>query len=190
MSKKKIKCFDDVKKFIECLNAFYPTYEQVEFIKKYKNAILEDDYYRALVNESIFERQITEEYYREFEKMKPIVIIDDGPDFQKIGKFIISQAGKISNIQNAVESFFTLNQLTLAPTRDGNDFVEDDIYVQYFSEIEALNIQSVEEYDFIVKVNDKEITPDYDGIDDQTNMNSYVVYGIQENDDIEIYIDD
>ena len=69
--------FEIVKKFIECLTASFPTYEQVAFIKKYKDEILANDYYRALVNEAIFEMKITEEYNREFERMKPIVIVDD-----------------------------------------------------------------------------------------------------------------
>ena len=52
----------------------------------------------------------------------------------------------------------------------------------------ALNILSPEELNFIVKVNDKEVVVEYIDFDTQTNRYSYMVENIHENDQITIYI--
>ena len=52
----------------------------------------------------------------------------------------------------------------------------------------ALNILSPEELNFIVKVNDKEVVVEYIDFDTQTNRHSYMVENIHENDQITIYI--
>ena len=52
----------------------------------------------------------------------------------------------------------------------------------------ALNILSPEELNFIVKVNDKEVVVEYIDFDTQTNMYSYMVENIHENDQVTIYI--
>ncbi|WP_286696611.1 hypothetical protein, partial [Catenibacterium sp. UBA627] len=62
------------------------------------------------------------------------------------------------------------------------------IYLEYYPEMNALNILSPEELNFIVEVNDKEVIAEYIDFDTQTNMYSYMVENIHENDQITIYI--
>ena len=53
-----------VKTYIKYLKSFCPTPEEREFLEKHKKDILENDYYHALVNESIRKNNYNEEYYK------------------------------------------------------------------------------------------------------------------------------
>ena len=51
-----------------------------------------------------------------------------------------------------------------------------------------MNILSLEEHQFIVEINDKEVVAEYIDFDTQINMYSYMVENIHENDQVTIYI--
>ena len=87
-----------------------------------------------------------------------------------------------------MDASLQLNQLSLCGSRGSNDTDDHTIYLEYYPEMNALNILSLEELNFIVKVNDKEVVVEYIDFDIQTNMYSYMVGNIHENDLVTIYI--
>ena len=58
-----------VKTYIKYLKSFCPTPEEREFLEKHKKDILENDYYHALVNESIRKNNYNEEYYKKMDDL-------------------------------------------------------------------------------------------------------------------------
>lgn len=169
-----------VKTYIKYLRSFCPTPEEREFLEKHKKDILENDYYHALVNESIRKNNYKEEYYKKKEQFKGIEIVESLTEM--IGSFVID------GLKNNIDASLQLNQLSLCGSRGSNDTDDHTIYLEYYPEMNALNILSLEELNFIVKVNDKEVVVEYIDFDTQTNMYSYMVENIHENDQVIIYI--
>lgn len=87
-----------------------------------------------------------------------------------------------------MDASLQLNQLSLCGSRGSNDTDDHTIYLEYYPEMNALNILSLEELNLIVKMNDKEVVVEYIDFDTQTNMYSYMVENIHENDLVTIYI--
>ena len=105
-----------------------------------------------------------------------------------IGSFVIDGLKSIKDIKNNMDASLQLNQLSLCGSRGSNDTDDHTIYLEYYPEMNALNILFPEELNFIVEVNDKEVIAEYIDFDTQTNMYSYMVENIHENDQITIYI--
>ena len=175
-----------VKTYIKYLRSFCPTPEEREFLEIHKKDILENDYYHALVNESIRKNNYIEEYYKKKEQFKGIEIVESLTEM--IGSFVIDGLKNIKDIKNNIDASLQLNQLSLCGSRGSNDTDDHTIYLEYYPEMNALNILSLEELNFIVKVNDKEVVVEYIDFDTQTNMYSYMVGNIHENDQVIIYI--
>ena len=175
-----------VKTYIKYLKSFCPTPEEREFLEKHKKDILENDYYHALVNESIRKNNYNEEYYKKKEQFKGIEIVESLTEM--IGSFVIDGLKNIKDIKNNMDASLQLNQLSLCGSRGSNDISDHTIYLEYYPKMNALNILSLEEHPFIVKVNEKEVVAEYIDFDAQTNMYSYMVESIHENDQVTIYI--
>lgn len=175
-----------VKTYIKYLRSFCPTPEEREFLEKHKKDILGNDYYHALVNESIRKNNYNEEYYKKKEQFKGIEIVESLTEM--IGSFVIDGLKSIKDIKNNMDASLQLNQLSLCGSRGSNDTDDHTIYLEYYPEMNALNILSLEEHHFIVEVNDKEVVAEYIDFDTQTNMYSYMVENIHENDQVTIYI--
>ena len=175
-----------VKTYIKYLKSFCPTPEERKFLEKHKKDILENDYYHALVNESIRKNNYNEEYYKKKEQFKGIEIVESLTEM--IGSFVIDGLKNIKDLKNNMDASLQLNQLSLCGSRGSNDISDHTIYLEYYPEMNALNILSLEEHQFIVKVNEKEAVTEYIDFDTQTNMYSYMVKSIHENDQVTIYI--
>ena len=174
-----------VKTYIKYLKSFCPTPEEREFLEKHKKDILENDYYHALVNESIRKNNYNEEYCKKKEQFKGIEIVESLTEM--IGSFVIDGLNNIKDIKNNMDASLQLNRLSLCGSRGSNDTDDHTIYLEYYPEMNALNILSPEELNFIVEVNDKEVAAEYIDFDTQTNRYSYMVENIHKN--VKITID-
>ena len=105
-----------------------------------------------------------------------------------IGSFVIDGLKNIKDIKNNIDASLQLNQLAFCGSRGSNDTDDHTIYLEYYPEMNALNILSLEEHQFIVEINDKEVVAEYIDFDTQINMYSYMVENIHENDQVTIYI--
>lgn len=182
--------YEMVIEYIKCLNSFYPTDEQIEFIKKHRNEIRENDDYRALVRESIEINDALDEYYKRVEQLPEFEV--EPSLIKKVGTFVTDKIkDNIKDIKNSIDCSLQLTQLIPCATRGGDDYKENEIYLYYYTDEHMLNIQSKEEHNFIVYRGDEELDVIHEeSPDPETNMQSYIVEDVYDDENIEILIDE
>lgn len=182
--------YEIVIEYIKCLNSFYPTEEQIQFIKENRNIIQENDDYRALVRESIEINDALDEYYKRVEQLPEFEV---EPSFiKKVGTFVTDKIkDNIKDIKNSIDCSLQLTQLIPCATRGEDDYKENEIYLYYYTDEHMLNIQSKEEHNFIVYRGDEELDVIHEDYPDpETNMQSYIVEDVYDDENIEILIDE
>ncbi len=164
---------DIVNKYIDCITAFLPTKDQIDFINKYQESIMDDSYYNFLVNDTLEDIQLNEEFYKNAEVELEDIEIEYEDNL--IGIFRIAK-DKLNEIISNFDSPYSLSfSLNFAGTRGDEQVNQDTIYLEYSKDRKMVYLYAIEDNNYMLKLaNDKNVlSPLYKEYDQQLNMNIY-----------------